>query len=169
MSEELFDVVDENDRVLKQERRSVVHAHKLMHRAVHVFLFRRDGCLLIHKRTDHKEEFPGVWTSSASGHVSAGEDYDVTAPRELLEELGVTSPLERLNKFAACSDTCMEHTVLYRTVCDEPIDFDSEEIAAVEFATVAEVATRIEGDPTKFSPAFRLLFRWYLGAGGLSE
>ncbi|HQX53770.1 MAG TPA: NUDIX domain-containing protein, partial [Planctomycetaceae bacterium] len=28
-----------------------------------------------------------VWTSSCSGHVSSGEDYDETAPRELLEEL----------------------------------------------------------------------------------
>ena len=120
MSEELFDVVDENDVVLRQMPRSQVHAEKLIHRAVHIFVFRSDGRLLIHKRTNDKEEFPGVWTSSASGHVSAGETYDDTAPRELLEELGLRAELVRLHKFAPCEETCREHTVLYETVCDDP-------------------------------------------------
>lgn len=161
-AEELFDVVDEHDQVVRQERRSVVHAQKLTHRAVHVFLFRSDGHLLIHKRTDHKEEFPGVWTSSASGHVSAGEAYDETAPRELEEELGVVSPLQRLHKFAASPDTCMEHTVLYRTECDDPINFDPHEIAAIEYVSTDEIAARIKNQPAVFSPAFRLLFGWYM-------
>ena len=85
--------------------RSEVHRRKLRHRAVHVFLFRQDECLLIHKRADSKEEFPSVWTSSCSGHVSAGEDYDATAVRELFEELGIESAVERLQKFSACDDT----------------------------------------------------------------
>lgn len=72
-SEEFFDVVDEEDQVIDQVARSEVHRRKLRHRAVHVFLFRPDACLLIHKRSDTKEEFPSVWTSSCSGHVSAGK------------------------------------------------------------------------------------------------
>ena len=161
MSDELFDVVDENDVVLRQLPRSVVHRDKLIHRAVHVFVFRGDGTLLIHKRTDSKEEFPGVWTSSASGHVSAGEDYDIAAPRELREELGVTTSLQRLHKFAPCSETCNEHTVLYQTTSDEPLVVDPAEIAAVEFVTLADVKARLRRDENSFSPAFRLLFDWF--------
>lgn len=169
MNDELFDVVNENDNVLRQALRSVVHRDKLTHRAVHIFVFRSNGDLVLHKRTDHKEEFPGVWTSSASGHVSAGEDYDTAAPRELEEELGITTPLERLHKFAARAETCFEHTVLYRTICDEELRVDENEIAAVDFVSVAEASSRVFANPNNFSPAFRLLFDWFTHAEGISD
>lgn len=78
-SEELFDVVDQDDCIICSQPRSVVHQRKLLHRAVHVFVFGTDGKLLVHRRSASKEEFPSVWTSSCSGHVSAGESYDETA------------------------------------------------------------------------------------------
>lgn len=161
MSEEIFDVVDEDDVVLRQLPRSRVHAEKLIHRATHIFVFRSDGRLLIHKRTADKEEFPGVWTSSASGHVAAGESYDDTAPRELFEELGLQSELTRLHKFAPCEETCREHTVLYETVCDEVARVDSTEIAAIDELSIGDLKHRIGQAPNEFSPAFRLLFGWY--------
>jgi len=159
-SEEFFDVVDEDDRVIDQLARSEVHRRKLRHRAVHVFLFRQDGCLLIHKRADTKEEFPSVWTSSCSGHVSAGEDYDATAVRELSEELGVESVVERLQKFAACDDTSQEFTVLYRCCSDAVVTPDPGEIADVRWMRVDAIQDWMTRSPHEFSPAFRLLFGW---------
>ncbi len=47
MSDELFDVVDENNIVIGQEWRSIVHQRGLWHRGVHVFLFTCDGKLLV--------------------------------------------------------------------------------------------------------------------------
>jgi len=81
--EEQFDVVDELDRVIGQAPRSQVHAQKLLHRAIHVFLFNSQGELLLQMRTSTKDEYPDCYTSSASGHVSAGEYYDGTAHRGL--------------------------------------------------------------------------------------
>src|SRR4051812_18180622 len=99
MAEEIFDVVDEDDRVIGQAPRSEVHARGLLHRAASVFVFNRDGQLLLQKRSATKDEFPGCWTSSASGHLSAGESYDESAPREMREEIGIDAPLEFLHKF----------------------------------------------------------------------
>ncbi len=161
MEEEQFDVVDQNDQVLRQAARSDVHRLKLLHRAVHVFVFRSDGRLLLHKRSPDKEEFPSVWTSSASGHVSAGEAYDESAPRELKEELGITASVERLHKFSACEQTSYEFTVLYRAVSDQPIDFDPGEITEICWKTLAETAEWRDRKPEEFSPAFCLLFDWY--------
>ena len=79
MTEEMFDVVDEQDRVIGQAPRSEVHAKKLLHRAVHIFVFNSEGKLLIHRRSATKDEYPLCYTSSASGHVSAGETYDECA------------------------------------------------------------------------------------------
>ena len=77
------------DRVIRQERRSVVHAQGLLHRAVHIFVFNSRGQLLVQRRSASKDEFPLTYTSSASGHVGAGETYDACAPRELTEEIGL--------------------------------------------------------------------------------
>ena len=81
MPEEIFDVVDECDRVVGQAPRSVVHARKLLHRAVHIFVFNSRRELLLQKRSALKDEYPLCYTSSASGHLSAGESYETAAPR----------------------------------------------------------------------------------------
>lgn len=161
--EELFDVVDQDDCVVCSQPRSVVHQRKLLHRAVHVFVFGTGGKLLVHRRSATKEEFPSVWTSSCSGHVSAGESYDETAPRELEEELGISGvPLRMLHKFAACADTSWEFTVLYSGVTDQSPVPDPEEMTAILWLSVEEIAAWMSRSPDEFSPAFRLLFSWYL-------
>ena len=101
MTEEIFDVVDQDDRVLFQSPRSVVHANHWLHRAVHIFVFNSKGELLIHRRSATKDEAPLKCTSSASGHLSAGEDYATAAVRELEEELGLRANVEFLGIFPA--------------------------------------------------------------------
>lgn len=158
MEEEYFDVVDETDRVIACLPRSEVHRQKLRHRAVHVFLFRSDGCMLIHLRSPSKEEFPDVWTSSCSGHVSAGESYDESARRELSEELGITAELCPVQHFEACDSTSNEFTMLYLAVSDAPIVPDPHEMSEVKWLSPAEIQRWLKTSPDEFSPAFRLLF-----------
>ncbi|MCR9201314.1 MAG: NUDIX domain-containing protein [Planctomycetaceae bacterium] len=157
---ELFDVVDEHDNVTDVRQRSDVHRLGLRHRAAHIFLFRPDGRLLIHRRADNKEEFPSVWTSSASGHVSSGESYDVSAERELEEELGVRAPLTFLLKVDACPDTCNEFTKLYTAVSEDDVSPDPEEISAIAWVTPDQLRQRMQ-QPANFSPAFLLLYERY--------
>ena len=161
MSEEIFDVVDDQDRVIGQAARSVVHAGKLLHRAVHIFVFNTRGDLLLQMRSAGKDEYPLCYTSSASGHLGAGESYETAAPRELHEELGLSAPLEWLAKFPAGPETAHEHTVLFGTTSDSPLTIDTGEIAHVEFRSVAEIEAMILADPGKFSPPFVVLFDWY--------
>ncbi|MDA0833708.1 MAG: NUDIX domain-containing protein [Planctomycetota bacterium] len=162
MQEELFDVVDEHDRVLRQVPRSVVHAEKLLHRAVHVFVFDNDGKMYVQLRSPIKDEYPNCFTSSCSGHVDAGEDYDAAAVRELKEELGLTvDSLSRLQKFPASKETSYEHTVLYRLQTSAPIQPDPEEITAVDIMPVDLIEQFIAARPDRYCPAFKVLFRWY--------
>ena len=164
-SEELFDIVDSTDHVIGQRPRSEVHRLRLLHRAVHVFLFRPDGKLLIHKRSANKEEFPSVWTSSCSGHVSAGETYDESAPRELFEELGISAPVMRLKRIDACRDTSFEFSVLYTSESNGTLTPDASEISEVRWMRPADIAEWIDKAPDDFSPVFRLLFGWFLEHG----
>jgi isopentenyl-diphosphate Delta-isomerase len=134
---------------------------------VHIFVFDSSLRLLLQKRSASKDEYPLCYTSSASGHLSAGESYDQAAPRELEEELGLAAPLERLHKFPAGPETSNEHTVLYRTTCDRAFSesafrINAQEIAAVSFHSPEEIAKLISTAPQDFSPCFVTLFRWYI-------
>ena len=162
MAEEIFDVVDADDRVVGQAPRSEVHARGLLHRAANVFVFDSRGRLLIQKRSAAKDEFPLCYTSSASGHLDAGESYKAAAQRELKEELGLASPIEFLGKLPAGPETENEHSALFRTVTDETPQFDPDEIDGGEYVELSELAMAIERRPDQFAPPFRELFRWYL-------
>jgi isopentenyl-diphosphate Delta-isomerase len=162
MSEELFDVVDQDDLVLRQAPRSEVHARHWLHRAAHIFVFNSRGELLVHRRSATKDECPNICTSSASGHLAAGEDYATAAVRELEEELGLTSAIEFLGIIPANGPhTSYEHSGLFRTMTDQTPRFDPNEIASGEFLPLSEIASRLAHDPTDFTPCFRVLFHWY--------
>jgi 16S rRNA (adenine1518-N6/adenine1519-N6)-dimethyltransferase len=161
MTEEIFDVVNDRDEVIGQAPRSVVHAENLLHRAVHVFVFDSAGKLLLQRRSAQKDQYPRCYTSSASGHLGAGETYAAAAPRELEEELGLNSPLEWLAKFPASQETAWEQTVLFRTTPDTVPRCDPEEIESAAFHSLDEIAAMIAAHPEEHSPPFRVLFAWY--------
>ena len=49
--EERFDIVDDDNQIIGQEKRSVVHATGLKHRAVYCFVFDEQGRLLMQQRS----------------------------------------------------------------------------------------------------------------------
>lgn len=170
VAEEIFDVVDDQDEVVRQAPRSVVHANHWLHRAVHVFVFNPQGELLLQMRSPWKDEYPSTYTSSASGHLGTGESYEFAAPRELEEELGLLIPqdaslLEWVHKFPAGPETSFEHTVLYRTVCNfraEEMRIDPKEVTAVTFHPLEEISAMLDRQPELFSPCLATLLRWYV-------
>jgi 16S rRNA (adenine1518-N6/adenine1519-N6)-dimethyltransferase len=151
---EIFDVVDENDRVTGQRPRGVVHKERLRHRAIHIFVFNRRGELFMQRRSRWKDSHPRRWDSSAAGHVNAGDTYDATAPRELQEELGVSAPLERIGEIAACRATGWEFVHLYRAVHEGPFRLPPAEIECGGFFPVEEIERWIESRPEDFATGF---------------
>lgn len=98
---ELLDVVDENGIPTGETvERSIAHAKGIRHRTSHVWLLRRrsEGVeVLLQKRSDNKDSFPGCYDTSSAGHIPAGVDFEDSALRELREELGLTADSSELN------------------------------------------------------------------------
>jgi 16S rRNA (adenine1518-N6/adenine1519-N6)-dimethyltransferase len=88
MTDEQLDIIDEQDRVIAQATKGVAHARGLRHRIGAVLLQRGDGKYLIPTASELKVE-AGRLYHSAAGHVLAGESYEESALRELLEETGL--------------------------------------------------------------------------------
>ena len=97
---EWLDIVDENGEPTGElVSRAKAHAEGIPHRTSHVWVVRvRDGVLevLLQKRSDNKDSFPGCYDISSAGHIPAGEDYVTSALRELKEEIGVAASPEEL-------------------------------------------------------------------------
>lgn len=161
MPEEMFDVVDEQDRVVRQAPRSEVHRNGWLHRAASIFVFNSRGELLVQLRSATKDEFPSCYTSSASGHLGAGEDYAESAEREMFEEIGLQAPLEYLTKLPASRETANEFTALFRTVTDDVPTFDPGEVADGEYVALDELQRRVAAEPQRYTPPFRSLLQWY--------
>ncbi|MGZ7087697.1 MAG: NUDIX domain-containing protein, partial [Ilumatobacteraceae bacterium] len=89
MTDELVDIVDDNDMVIASVTRAEMRAKRLQHRSVGIVVLSSDGRLLIHRRSPDKDIWPGWWDIAAGGVVTAGETYEDAARRELAEELGV--------------------------------------------------------------------------------
>ena len=67
--------MDANDTVIDVMSRGEVHQLGLMHRSVHILVFNSADELFIQKRSMSKDSNPGLWDSSAAGHLDSGEDY----------------------------------------------------------------------------------------------
>ena len=161
MTEEIFDVVNERDEVVGRQTRREVHRLGLMHRAVHVLVFNSQGHVFLQKRSMLKDRQPGLWDSSASGHVDSGEDYDACAVRELREEIGlrVQQTPQRLFKLAASPETDQEHVWVYRCEAEGPFELHPEEIERGGWFAPTEVTNWMAERPHEFASALIIIWR----------
>ncbi|MDB4618453.1 16S rRNA (adenine(1518)-N(6)/adenine(1519)-N(6))-dimethyltransferase RsmA [Akkermansiaceae bacterium] len=152
---EMLAIVDDNDKVIGAERRDVIHRDGLKHRAVHVFAFNKNGEIFLQKRSRLKDKCPGLWDSSAAGHVDAGEEYDVCAARELGEELGLMNhDVREVGKLGAHANTGWEHVRLYATLAQGKVNFPCVEIEYGQWFSMELVDRWVTNVPEDFAPGF---------------
>jgi len=160
-SDELVDVVDENDHVVRQATRREVRQGNLRHRSVYIFVFNPVGQLFVHRRTDTKDIFPGCWDVAVGGVLGAGEVYDRGAQRELEEELGIAGVrLRRL--FPLRYDDAINRVcgMVYSCTVDTPLTLDAGEIAEGMWLDLAAVLERTQ--QSAFCPDGLEALRLYL-------
>jgi isopentenyl-diphosphate delta-isomerase type 1 len=161
MTEEILEIVDNDNRVIGTAGRSEIHKQHLKHRSVHVFLFNSAGELFLQKRVQTKDEFPGYYDSSAAGHVNPGESYHEAAERELKEELGIEAPLKKVTELPASQDTGWEFVSFYSAVADDAVMLNRDEIEEGKFYSLKEISAFLLSDGDKFTPSVKALFAIY--------
>jgi isopentenyldiphosphate isomerase len=152
------------------ESRSVVHARGLWHRSTHIWLVHaRTRSVLLQRRSQGKDTFPGRWDVAAAGHISAGENSKGTASRELQEELGVGAEDERLLTFwftarAVAEGETLRHgrfldrefqdVYLYEggNVSVDEVVLQEEEVESVQYWDVDEYERALERKDDAFVP-----------------
>ena len=141
-TEELVDHVDDDDNVVGVVTRAEMRSRRLLHRAVSIAVFSSDGRLLVHRRADTKDVWPGQWDMAAGGVVSAGESYERAAERELAEELGVRVDVAAMHSLGSARFDDESVSLLGRgfwCVHDGPFEFTDGEISEVRWVTRSEL------------------------------
>jgi len=92
-------LVDKTDTVVGAAEK--LHAHKkaLLHRAVSVLVFNKNGEWLLQQRAYDKYHSGGLWSNTCCTHPYEGEETIVAAKRRLKEEMGLTCELNKAFHF----------------------------------------------------------------------
>ena len=154
---EWFDVCDEGGRPTG-ERISREEAHRLgvRHRTAHVWILRKTGQgteVLLQKRSEKKDSYPGCYDTSSAGHIEAGDEPLPSALRELSEELGIRAEEKDLRPIGTFSKEYREHFhgapfhdnevafvyVLQREIDADTLTLQEDEVSDVTWFFLAEV------------------------------
>lgn len=163
--DELIDILDEQGNITGNTcMKSKAHLKGYWHLCIHVWLYTKEGEVLIQKRIQTKDTFPNKWDISVAGHVGAGENLHSAAQREVLEEVGLSVNLNDLqfignffidikhNEFLIDREYCHVYiTELKNSI--EDLCLQEEEVAEVELIPLSELKERlVEKEEFNFVP-----------------
>lgn len=140
--EEMVEWVDDDDRLIDVVPRSRMRGENLLHRSVAIIVTTTDGRLVVQRRADTKDVYPGWWDIGAGGVLTAGEAPAEAATRELHEELGVHAAPRFVGIERYDDEHIRELCRVFRVVHDGPFtptDGEAVEIRAVDAAAFAEL------------------------------
>jgi len=175
VSEEQVALVDESGTVVGSAPRSVMRRDNLPHVVVAVLVRDPAGRVYVHRRTETKDVFPGMYDCFVAGCLLAGEEPLSAARRELAEELGVTGVrLESLGSTWFRDELTQHLCHVWATTYAGPITHQADEIAWGTWLTVDELRAHLAaptsptGQLTAFVPDGRALVETLLADGRLA-
>lgn len=159
---EQIDIVDENNNVIGTTDAATAHEKKLMHRIVGIFVFDADGDLYV--QTGNKY---GKHDLAVGGHVGKGESYDDAARREMLEEIGLETPINHISTFLPENARLNHFWAIYEATAPVGWKFtETEEVKSLEKMKVQNIVASMEADPEKFTHGFVNAMREFVRVKG---
>ncbi len=147
---ELVEVLAADGSVERVVPRDEMRAGRLRHRCTFVVVRSRAGEVLVHRRSDRKDLWPGRWDLCVGGVVTAGEDWVAAALRELAEEVGVEADEADLRYLGECPyvDSDVDELARIWTVThDGPFEFTDGEVVEARMVDLSELADMLAAEP----------------------
>lgn len=162
----------------KTALKSEAHKNGWYHNTIHLWLYTKNGEILLQQRSHKKAIHPLLWDVSAAGHIDAGEAFVEAALRETKEELGLTLHAEELTKIGTklhkssyANGTIQDnefHQVYIAELKVDPTDLtpQEEEVEALKLVTFYEFETLLSQSETNnhFIPTNKSYYNFILDA-----
>lgn len=155
-------LVDPLDREIGELSKAACHdGEGVLHRAFSLFVFNREGDLLLQKRSAQKRLWPLYWSNSCCSHPRSGERVEDAAHRRLQQELGLRANLYFMYKFqyrAYFGELGSENELcwVYVGVSDDSVQVNAEEIDDWRFVAPDDVDRELAQASDTFTPWFRM-------------
>jgi len=138
-SDDQVDVLDDAGNVIDTVTRAEMRRDNLRHRSVLIAVLNDNDELLVHRRADWKDLWPGAWDVAFGGVVGAGEAWIVAAQRELDEETGMRIELGYLGEETYEDDQVRELARIYLARTAGPFDFSGGEVVEAVWVPLTEL------------------------------
>jgi isopentenyl-diphosphate Delta-isomerase len=139
------------------------HQKGLLHRAFSVFIFDKEGRMLLQQRAPQKYHGAWLWTNACCSHPLLNEPVEAAAQRRLAEELGFTTPLEKIFAFtykAVVENNLIEHEYdhVFAGEYEGEIRMNREEVCDYAYRELSEIKLLVSEKPELFTSWFRIAF-----------
>jgi isopentenyl-diphosphate delta-isomerase len=163
MTEQEVILVNEKDEPVGTMEKMRAHREGVLHRAFSVFVFDREGRMLLQKRAAGKYHGGGLWTNTCCSHPYPEEGVEAAARRRLQEEMGFTTPLNKIFAFtyqAEVENDLIEHEYdhVFAGEYEGAIRPDEAEVAEFSYWDLHELKEALQRQPERFTSWFRIAF-----------
>ena len=143
--EELFDIVDENNKTIGTATRKETHAKGLLHKSVMFFIFNKKGELFLNQRSSNKPFNPSAYSLVLGGHVTKDDSYEETVIREAQEEAGITENPHFITTFKSrYKEKDKENVALYFFIVNKEPTLDKKEIQHGKFVPIEKIKDELK-------------------------
>lgn len=159
MQVEYVILVNNNDQPLGAMEKMEAHEKGVMHRAFSIFIFNREGKLMLQKRAEEKYHSPGLWTNTVCSHPRTGEKTKDAAHRRMVEEMGFDCSFEEAFSFiykANVGSDLIEHEfdhVFVGHSDTQPVP-NPEEVGDWKYVDFDWVVKDVEANPENYTVWF---------------
>ena len=156
-------LVNESDKPIGTMEKMEAHKKGLLHRAFSVFIFDRQGKMLLQQRAGEKYHGGLLWTNACCSHPFPGEQTIDAANRRIKEEMGFSTTLEELFSFtyhAKVENGLIEHEFdhVFAGEYDGEIKINTVEVAAYEYMSLNAINSALTEYPERFTSWFKIAF-----------
>jgi isopentenyl-diphosphate delta-isomerase len=156
-------LVNEQDHPIGLMEKMEVHQKALLHRAFSVFIFNHQGELLLQQRAFSKYHSAGLWTNTCCSHPRPNEKTEDAASRRLLEEMGFTTPLEKIFDFiytANFDNGLTEHEFdhVFIGFYEGAIQPDPTEVSGFIYSSFELIDTQLMATPDMYTEWFKIAY-----------
>lgn len=139
------------------------HEKGVLHRAFSVFIFNKEGDMLLQQRAEEKYHGGLLWTNACCSHPLPGEDIEEAAHRRLQEELGIQTSLQEIFSFqyyAPVENNLIENEYdhVFAGEYTGTIKPDLAEVKSFKYENMNTVEMDLHSYPAKYTRWFAIAF-----------
>ena len=156
-------LVNEHDEELGTMAKMEAHIKGELHRAFSIFIFNEKKEMLLQQRAAEKYHSGGLWTNACCSHPRPKEENLDAANRRLQEELGFSTPLQKIFDFtykASFDNGLIEHEFdhVFIGFYDGEIVPNPDEVKDYSYLSMDEIEASIRQMQEKYTAWFCIAF-----------